>query len=256
MNKTCLIVLVGMLAVGWSPAAAQPPGYSSDDAVNAPRVNENVRIAMVWGEQLRPPSGYPQAIINLKEAMMKWANTPVSIERQLKIGSSDLMKLSVVFITTDQQFQLTDTERRNLRDYVARGGLIVVDNAAANMPNSQASASLLQMVKDIAGSKNLEPIPNTHQIYQAPFKLGGPPQGSDIALTQVGVAGVSPDGSKSLESKVMTSETSSLQGVFISGRLAILFSNKGYTAKWNSFSNDAQLKFGVNLITYALSQKR
>jgi len=251
-RNACLLSVLLMMASG--TVFSQPPGYSEDDAGTAPSSADNVRIAIAWGEQLRPPSRYPQVIINLKEAMMKWTKTPVTITSQFRIGSPDLMKQSIVFVSTDKQFQLTDTEKKNLRGYIAKGGLLVVDNATAEMSNSQAGASLLQMVKDIAGSKRLESVPNTHPIYETPFKLGGPPLGSDIALTKVGEK-IGADGAVQ-DSKVLTSEAGALQGVFINGRLAILFSNKGYTAKWNDFTNDVQLKFGVNLITYALSQKR
>jgi len=254
MSRMCLMALVVVFVYGWCPAFAQPPGYSNDEEGRSPQATGNVAIAMAWGEQLKPPSRYSQGIINLKEAMMRWAGTPVTVEKQFKIGSADLTKLSVVFITTDQQFQLTDTEKKKLRDYVAAGGFLVVDNAAANIPNSQAGASLLRMVKDIAGSKRLEPIPNSHVIYQSPFKLGGPPQGSDTAMTKVGEK-IGADGTV-YDTKVRSDEANTLQGIFISGRLAILYSDKGYTAKWNDILNDAQLKFGVNLITYAVSQKR
>ena len=46
-----------------------------------------------------------------------------------------------------------------------------------------------------------------------------------------------------------------LEGIWIGGRLAVVFSNKGYTVNWNEISgNDAQLKMGVNLMVFALTQ--
>jgi hypothetical protein len=57
------------------------------------------------------------------------------------------------------------------------------------------------------------------------------------------------------ESKVIVDEARTLEGVFVNGRLTVLYSPKGYTAKWNSIENDAQLKFGVNIVVYAITQK-
>jgi hypothetical protein len=240
--------------VSGGAALAQPPGYSSEEGGAGVQSTGNVTIALAWGEQLNPPPDGSRAMINLMEAMKKWEKIPVTVTKQFRIGSSDLMRQSVVFISTDTQFQLTETELNNLKEYVNGGGFLVVDNGQADLPNSQAAASLVQMVKDIAGSNRFEPVPATHPIYQTPFKLGGPPQGSDTSLKTVGKM-YSQDGTEH-ESKVLGDNKQFLEGIFIKGRLAILYSPKGYTARWKSISSDAQLKFGVNLIMYALSQKR
>jgi len=240
-------------------AAAQPPGYRSRDDAGIDRSGpaaggREAKIAIAWGEQLKPPSNSARAIINLREAMVKWTQTPVTIENQFRLGSSALMNMSVVFISTTEQFQLTETEKKNLRDYISKGGMIVADDAGASMPNSQSGASLRQMIKDIAGSRRLEPIPSSHAIYSTPMMLGGPPRGSDTAMTVVGKI-IQPDGTKN-EMGVRANEARSLEGITINGRLAIVYSPKGYTPKWHEGMDDPTLKFGVNLITYALGNKQ
>ncbi|MHB9028086.1 MAG: DUF4159 domain-containing protein [Candidatus Latescibacterota bacterium] len=238
-------------------AAAQPPGYSSRDdfggrSAAAPGGRE-AKIAIAWGDQLKPPSQYSRSIINLKEAMAKWTQVPVAIEGQFRLGSTTLMNMTIVFISTTEQFELTETEKKNLRDYLAKGGMLVVDDAGASMPNSQSGASLRQMIKDIAGSKRLEPISSSHAIFSTPNMLGGPPRGSDTAMTKVGER-VMPSGVRE-PSMVSADESPTLQGITMNGRLAIVYSPKGYTPKWHEGADDATLKFGVNLISYALKQK-
>jgi hypothetical protein len=250
-KKACM--MGGMLVIMCGLAFSQPSGSSSDETRPSFTFTENVRLAIAWGEQLKPPAQYPRALINLKEALVKYLNAPVVLDNQFRLGSTDLMKLSVAFITTDEQFELTETEKKNLREYIKNGGMVVVDNAAANIPNSQAGAALKKLVKDITGAGRLQSIPNTHPIYTTPFKLGGPPQGADTALTKIGER-MLPEG-RLYESKVIVDEARTLEGVFVNGRLTVLYSPKGYTAKWNSIENDAQLKFGVNIVVYAITQK-
>ena len=251
--KTAFCALMISLLCSVGPVTAQPPGYSSDsDNSGGSSARGNAKIALAWGEQLKPPAKYSRFIINLRDAMAKWGSSPVDITGQLRIGSPDLLKLTVLFISADEAFEINDTEKKNLQSFIAKGGLIVVDDAAASMPNSASAASLQKMIKQIAGSKRLEPVPNDHEIFNSPNALGGPPKGSDTAVAIVGEK-VDASGA-SHPTGVDANNAGSLQGVFINGRLAILFCVKGYTPKWNANSdNDPQLKFGVNLITYGIS---
>ena len=261
--KNALFALMISLLCAVGPASAQPPGYSSDDnsGGGGSSARGGAKIALAWGEQLKPSSQYARFVINLRDAMTKWGGSSPEILGQLRIGSPDLMKLTVLFISTDQAFEITDTEKKNMQSFIAKGGLIVVDDAAANMPNSASAASLQKMIKQIAGSKRLEQIPNSHEIYKIPNALGGPPNGSDNTMAVVqSLSGKTEIGSATTnkidDSVVKGASASNLQGVTINGRLAILFCTKGYTPKWNALSdNDPQLKFGVNLIVYAMSQK-
>jgi hypothetical protein len=46
-----------------------------------------------------------------------------------------------------------------------------------------------------------------------------------------------------------------LEGIWIDNRLAVVYSNNGYSHTWNEMTNnDSQLKFGVNLVVYAVTQ--
>ena len=260
--KTAFCALMISLLFTAGPVSAQPPGYSSDSDSGGGGGKGGVKIAIAWGEQLKPPDQYGRFIINLRDAMAKWGGSSVDITSQLRIGSPDLLKLTVLFISADKAFEITDTEKKNLQSFLAKGGFIVVDDAAANMPNSASAASLQKMIKQIAGSKRLEPVPNSYEIYRSPLSIGGPPQGSDNAMAVVqSMSGKTEVGSsttdKTDDSVVKGASASNLQGVFMDDRLAILFCTKGYTPKWNAMSdNDPQLKFGVNLISYGISTRK
>jgi hypothetical protein len=187
---------------------------------------------------LKPPAQYPRSIINLQEAMMKWTNIPTEIKSQVRLSSPDIHKLPILFISTGEQFDLTETEKNNLRDYIKNGGFVVADGSMRD----SSGASIMQMVRDVAGNKPLQSIPLDHPIYQTPFLIGGPQPGDNAPIQP----------SNSPGRIALTDEVVGLSGVFVNGRLAILYSPKGYYGKWNSAANDVSLKFGVNLIMYAI----
>ncbi len=226
-----------------SLAAAQPPGYTSRSETGIIRIQgsgelKEARIAIAWGERLKPPARYPRSIINLREAMMKWTNIPVEIKSQVRLASPDIHKLPILIVSPEDQFDLTETEKQNLREYIQNGGFLVADGTMRD----SSGASILQMVRDIAGNKKMESIPTDHPIFQEPFLIGGPPQGENIPNLPSNAPG----------RIALSDDVVGLSGVFVNGRLAILFSPKGYYGRWNSESNDAYLKFGVNLIMYAI----
>ena len=46
-----------------------------------------------------------------------------------------------------------------------------------------------------------------------------------------------------------------LEGIWLNGRLAAVYCDKGYAQKWSNMSNNApQLRMGVNFVVYALTQ--
>lgn len=49
-----------------------------------------------------------------------------------------------------------------------------------------------------------------------------------------------------------------LEGIWLNGRLAAVYCDKGYAQKWSEIgqktNNDPQLRIGVNFVVYALTQ--
>jgi hypothetical protein len=255
--KNLLTSLALIIAVGCSIAGAQPPGYSSSgDAAQKVNAEGAIGIAQVWGEQLKPPANTARAIINLKDALLRWTNINATVENHVMLGTKDIMNFPVLFISTNEQFELSETEKSNLKQYLKNGGFIVVDNALASKDNSPAGAALKQMIRDVIGSSRLEPISNSDPIYHTPFELGGPPAGDVYKWQKERSESAGEPGGPALE-KVIPTETKALFGAFIDGRLAVVYSDMGYSVKWNADTgNDPQLKLGVNLIMCAINEKK
>jgi hypothetical protein len=233
--NTVLTCITGLFLVG--TLSAQPPDLTSEGKVgmirvgSSPQMKES-RIAIVWGDRMKPPAKYPLSIVNLKDAMLKWTKIPTEVMSHVRLGSPDVNKLPILIISTEDAFDLNGSEIRNLREYIEKGGFIFADGG---------SPSLRQMVADIAGEREIVPVPSDHPVFRKPFLFGGPPVGNRNRLP-VSESGRYP----------LSDEAAGLKGVIIDGRLAILYTDFYYYSHWNNDANDTYLKFGVNLIMYAI----
>jgi len=211
------------------------------DPGNKKNVTGYVQIAYAWGQQFTPPRDLLRGLRNLKEAMNKYTKINTELDDHLILSSEKLLQMPFVFVTTKTDFNLTEIEKRNIRNYFDNGGFILLDNAEPLGDFSRGGASLKQMLRDTIPNARFSPIPNSHPIYHCFFDFeDGPPNGAEI-----GVSG-----------NVMSRQRLYLEGVWYKGRLAAVYSDKGYIIKWNeNTNNDPQLKMGVNIIVFALTQE-
>jgi hypothetical protein len=217
--------------------AAETPDLAIKSAVGIKRLQnqgnyKEAKVAMVWGDHLKPPVDCPRSIINLREAMLTWTRIPISIMNQMQLSSPDINKLPILIIAANEPSELSEIEKKNLREYIRKGGFIVADG----------DLSLLQMIRDIAGNAHIVRIPADHPIYQTPFLTGGPVlKGEPPMQTEPGAR------------MIISEEAEGLLGYFIGDRLVAVYSPKGYYKGWQS-NQAAHLKFGVNLIMYAIDR--
>ena len=111
------------------------------------------------------------------------------------------------------------------------------------------------MLRDALGADaKFLPITNDHPIYHCFFDFNdGPPQGSEnnqmVSTDTAGLQGYTARGN------TMTKPVLYLEGITIDNRLVAIYSDKGYAIKWkDTTNNDPQLKMGVNMIVFALTQ--
>ncbi len=213
------------------------------DPINKQNISGYVNIAYAWGQLFSIPSDLIRGLRNVKEAMNKYTNINTELDDHLILSSNNLMQMPFVFISTKSNFDLTEIEKQNIRRYFDIGGFMFLDNAEPRGEFSSGGASLKQMLRDTIPNARFEPIPNSHPIYHCFFDFeDGPPIGAEM-----GGAG---------NIRIMSPQRFYLEGVWYKGRLAAVYSDKGYIVKWNENSNnEPQLKMGVNLIVFALTQE-
>ena len=220
---------------------APPKSLVVIDTTDKQNVRGNVSFAYVWGEQLRYPLKYTRGLFKLKEAMKKWTKISVRLEEHLLLSSERLLEMPFVFVTTEDTFELTPTERKNVERFFVNGGVMLLDDTSPRSDFSAAEATLKRMILETIPNARFQIIPNSHPLYHCFFDFDdGPPYGDEVG-TSMGF---------------MSKPVFYLEGVWYKDRLVAIYSNKGYIRRWSDNSDsDPQLKMGVNLVVFALTQE-
>ena len=225
------------------------------DPNNKQSIKGFIYIATAWGAQLRPPDTLKRSVIELVEAVNRYTNINAKVDTHLFLDSRKVYETPFVYVISDQAIELTEIERRVFGDYLRKGGFAVIDNGTPSYEFGQAEASLRQMLRDSLGSDvKFLPIPNDHPLYHCFFDFNdGPPQGSEndrmVSTNTTGIQGSDARG------MTMAKPILYLEGIIIDNRLVAIYSDKGYAYKWKDVTNnESQLKMGVNMIVFALTQ--
>ena len=237
---TCLPILFPL------SACAQYGGRSTmviNDPADKQNIIGTIPLAQIWGQHLKFPQQYSRGLINLKEAVHRWTPIRVSMERKIYMNTSKFPSLPFAYVTTDESFELMQSEQENLRRFFDNGGFMVMETATPSIQNSQAEAALKSMLRSTLGSQvRFAPIGDDDALYHCFFDFDeGPPRGAEGGSS----------------GRTINREVRYLEGIYYRGRLAGVFSAKGYIVKWNDLiggdeSSNPQLRMGVNFIVYAL----
>ena len=199
-----------------------------------------VYLALAFGQELDPPTS--RAIPQLVEAINKFTLINAKVEQPLGLHSRDLFKAPFVYIMAAKSFSLGEQEKENLEKYMRQGGFVFAENSTPRFEYGPAEASLRKMFKDVLGKDaRFQILRNNHPIYHSFFDFDhGPPPGGEIHSRRPEHAVPSPH----------------LEGIYLNGQLVAVYSDKGYGLVWeDEFGNEPQLKMGVNLVVYALTQE-
>lgn len=214
------------------------------DLDNKLNISGNIQLAYAWGERLVPPRNLARGLINLKEAMNKYTKIHTELDEHLLLGTDRLQRMPFIFISSNKAFELTETERKNLRKYFENGGFAFLDNPDPRPEFSEGGASLKQLIRETIPHATFAPLLNDHPLFHVFFDFNdGAPNGAEI-------------GSYGNDNQFRSEQVFYLEGAWHKDRLAAVYSDKGYIVRWNDDSNnEPQLKMGVNLIVYALAQE-
>lgn len=215
------------------------------DPADKQNITGQTQFAFAWGQQFSPPQELLRGIISLKDAMNRWTKVQTSLDNHLMLSDQRILRMPFVFVSADKVFELTETEKKNLKEFFDKGGFMFLDNAQPVSEVSASGASLKKLIRDSIPNARFEALTNSHDIYHSFFDFNdGPPVS--------GESGIMPGSNPGLQSP----SRFYLEGVYYKGRLAAVYSDKGYIIRWaREIDNEPQLRMGVNLIIYALTQK-
>jgi hypothetical protein len=146
-------------------------------------------------------------------------------------------KYPFLFMTNENEFIFTQTQKDNLRNYIRRGGFIFMDDCVVDMGGDFFYQSAYRLLEEVFGRNSVKNIPHEHEIFHNVYDLG-----------QIGLP-------------YMKGYNHGAKGVFNGERLAILLSSNDIHCGWcdNTGMNFGPMKYeqairmGINIIMYAIS---
>jgi hypothetical protein len=152
----------------------------------------------------------------------------------VKVESAELYQHPFAVMTGEGAFELTDAQRTALRHYLMNGGFVV---ASAGCSSKPWASSFLKEIEEIFPDAELTKLDASHPIFHTVYDLGD------------------------LDKKKSPGQTS-LEGLEIDGKIALIFSRDGLNDTGNAGGNccccggnevqDA-MRVNVNLLAYTLT---
>ena len=163
-------------------------------------------------------------------------------EKTVQLSSPDLFKSPFCYLSGHKLVEFSTQEREHFKRYVQNGGFVFADDCNHDIDGLFAKSFEQEMARTF-GPKALQKIPNNHPIYTCFFKFAEGPPTTSFELNGWGDDLVH----------------DYLKAITINGRIGLLYSNKDYGCEWDydfrnkRFLAEDNTKFGVNIVTYALT---
>jgi hypothetical protein len=183
----------------------------------------------------------PLVPANLIDSLARYTSIDVAPSGVIvPLASESIFRYPLLFLTGHLPVRFSEGERRNVRRFVARGGLLFVDDHNHDIDGVFHRTATEELTLTVGP---LVDLPNRHALYRAFFHFEDGPPTTSHELNGWGDNLVHEH----------------LQVVYHRGRVAVLYSNKDYSSEWDyhpdskRFMSVDNTRFGVNLIVYALT---
>jgi hypothetical protein len=179
---------------------------------------------------------------NLIDSVARYTSirvAPVGI--LVPLGSEDVFRYPLLYLTGHLPVRFTDVERRNLRRFVERGGMVFMDDHNHDVDGAFHMTATEELTRAVGP---LTDLPNDHALYSAFFRFPDGPPNTSHELNGWG---------DNLVHK-------HLLATLRDGRIGVLYSNKDYSSEWGYHPDNKRFlsvdntRFGVNIIVYALTR--
>lgn len=184
----------------------------------------------------------PLVPANLIDSLARYTSLSVAPSGAIvPLGSEALLRYPFVWVTGHLPVRFTEAERRMVRTYVERGGLLFVDDHNHDIDGAFHRTATDEIARTVGP---LVELPNDHALYRCFFEFPDGPPSTSHELNGWG------------DNLVHTH----LMAVMHEGRIGVLYSNKDYSSEWGyhpdskRFLSVDNTRFGVNLIVHALTR--
>ena len=184
----------------------------------------------------------PLVPANIIDSVARYTSIPVDPAGvTVALGSDDLLRYPLVYLTGHLPVRFTDAERRTLHRFVERGGMLFVDDHNHDIDGAFHRTATEEIGRTVG---TLAELPNDHELYSAFFAFPDGPPTTSHELNGWGDNLIHPH----------------LLAVLRGNRIAVLYSSKDYSSEWSyhpqnkRFLSVDNTRFGVNVVVYALTR--
>jgi hypothetical protein len=178
---------------------------------------------------------------NIIDTIARYTSIPVTPSGVIvPLASPDLMRFPFAFLTGHLPVRFTSAERDRLREWIARGGFLFVDDHNHDIDGAFHKTVTEEITRAVGA---LVELPNSNALYKSFFTFADGPPATGHELNGWG---------DNLVHK-------HLLAVMRESRIAVLYSNKDYSSEWGyhpenkRFLSVDNTKFAVNVVVYALT---
>ena len=184
----------------------------------------------------------PLVAANIIDSVARYTSIPVDPAGiTVALASEDLLRYPLVFLTGHLPVRFTEAERRSLRRFVERGGMLFIDDHNHDIDGAFHKTATEEIGRTVG---TLVQLPNDHELYTSFFTFPDGPPTTSHELNGWGDNLIHPH----------------LLAVLRGNRISVLYSSKDYSSEWSyhpqnkRFLSVDNTRFGVNVVVYALTR--
>jgi hypothetical protein len=160
-------------------------------------------------------------------------------------------KYPFLFMTGENYFQFNNDQKYNLKEYITRGGFLLMDDCVVGDGGDFFYQSAFRTLVDTFGKGAVKRIPSEHEVFHNVYDLG------ETGLPTVDyVYRKRPGGLP-----YMHGQNHGARGVFMGDRLAVFLSSTDIHCgwcdslgiEWGRANYEKAIEMGINIIMYAMS---
>ena len=204
---------------------------------------ENTRDELVFGQVMHEGDWdpCPGAVANLLKFAAHNSTMSVQFKKQaVDLRKADALMHPLLYMTGHEDFKLTDAEVASLQKYLKAGGLLFADACCGR--TSFAAAFKREMAR-VLPDKQFEAMDPEHPIFRARTVI------AQVSYTPM------------MKQQMPGFQQPYLEGIFINGSLAVIFSPYGIGTSWDgmvrpyslAYSPEDALRLGTNILVYSMT---
>ena len=187
-------------------------------------------------------------------AMEGQLNAVVTFDKMEK-----LKKYPFLFMTGENHYKFDDRQKANLREYITRGGFLLMDDCVVGSGGDFFYKSSYELLEQVFGSGAVQRIPLKHEIFHNVYDLGD--KGLPYMERQNRMLLPGMRQPRQMGLPYMHGQNHGARGIFIGERLAVFLSSTDIHCGWcdsHGFefgkpNYEKAIQMGINIIMYAIS---